>query len=207
MYGHPMKSRSRAPLAVALQRSRAAKSSAPAHQKLLVPLDGSYTAEATLFYAVELAKSTDIAVHLLNVQPKIRVGDVDLFRSAHLATEHRRTVGEQIVMRAKRALDAHGIPCTTEVAFGEPAEEIARSAASNHCDKIVMVNTSRRFVETLLHRSVVQRVVKHAAVPVTIVKSGVERTSPALCLSLNGLFEPTPPRIGMTSNALRTQYE
>lgn len=69
MYGHSLKSPTRgSPLAAALMHSRASAEAGAGHQTLLVPLDGSYTAESALVHVVKAAQSSKIKVLLLNVQ-------------------------------------------------------------------------------------------------------------------------------------------
>jgi len=170
--------------------SRASAEAGAGHQTLLVPLDGSYTAESALVHVVKAAQSSKIKVLLLNVQAPAHPDELERFNFVTTMEEHLRPAGEQSMNRAKRALDAYRIPATAEIVFGDPAEEIVKYAEKRRCDKIVMATRKRWSIDRLLHRSIIQRVTRDSNVPVTIVKSRATHTSPALCLYLDALFAP-----------------
>jgi nucleotide-binding universal stress UspA family protein len=152
-----------------LQPKRPLAATAPT-QKILVPTDGSAAEEAALRYVIELACAAPVAVHLLNVQPPVMAGDVTLFTTAHTVAQQRRSAGEQALKRASGSLSAARIAHTTEVALGSPPAEIVRAAAAHACTKIVIATRNTGLMSLLLRRSVAQRVVALAAVPVTLVK-------------------------------------
>ena len=181
MYAHPLLNRTDMSTAIPalLQPRRFAP--APPMERVLVPIDGTAAEEAALEHAIKLARMAPIAVHLLNVQPPVMAGDVTMFTTAEAAAQQRRSTGEQALERARGALTAAGIDYTTEVALGSPAVEIVRSAAAQGCTKIVMSTRNTGIMQLLLRRSVSHRVVRSAAVPVTLVKPGSARAEPLLC--------------------------
>jgi nucleotide-binding universal stress UspA family protein len=126
--------------------------------------------ETALVHVIALASSSELRVHLLNVQPAVTAADVTLFKSARAAEIERRTAAERMLGGAKRALSACRIEYVAEVAFGSPADEIVRCATTSGCSKIVMGTRGRGIVSQLLGRSVAHRVVRSAPVPVTLVK-------------------------------------
>jgi nucleotide-binding universal stress UspA family protein len=143
---------------------------ASVRQRILLPFDGSPACESALAHVRALSKAYDIEIHLLNVQPPVMAGEVTLFMTAQTVELQRRAAAERVLSSAKGELRSLRIPYVTEVAFGSPAEEIVRCAATSHCTKIVM--GTRAGFRGLLRRSVAHRVVRRAPVPVTIVKPG-----------------------------------
>ena len=172
MYAHPLLIASTAarPVPALLQ----ARSPAPVErrrQKLLIPVDGSHTAQAAVAHAIGLAGSMPVTVHLLNVQPPVMAGDINLFTTSMMVEARRRAAGEEVLKRARSVLAIARIEHTAEVALGTPASAIVRSATVNDCTKIVMATRNSSWLDALLRPSVARRVLKLAAIPVTVVKA------------------------------------
>jgi len=134
-------------------------------------VDGSRTSEAALAHVIALARSMPLNVHLLNVQGAVMAGDINLFTSATMVQAQRRFAGDAVLKRGRSVLAAARIEHTIEVAFGDPAATIVRSAAVHGCNKIVMATRNSGFLGALLRPSVVRRVLKLAPIPVTVVKA------------------------------------
>ena len=121
MYAHPLVLRT-GPVAALLQPSELWRSRAHAlRQKILVPVDGTPAAEAALDHVIALARSMPLDVHLVNVQPPVMAGDINLFTTVGMVEAQRRTAGANALKHARSALSAAGIRHTAEVAFGSPA--------------------------------------------------------------------------------------
>jgi nucleotide-binding universal stress UspA family protein len=163
----------RQPAVAALLRNGpvATLDSAPG-RKLLVPLHGSkIAAAAAIDHILALERSIPLSVVLLNVQPPIMSGDVSVLTTVEMVRKRRIAAGERALERAARMLAAAGIAYETEIAFGSPVPEIVRCATERQCDMIVMATREQGLLQTLLGRSVTQRVVKLAPMPVTVVKA------------------------------------
>ena len=139
-------------------------------QEWLVPVDGTPASRSAVEYVIAHANSARIHVHLLNVQRPIMTGDVSVVASARLFADLRRSSGEQALRAAITLLNRRGFRHSSEVAFGAPAEVIARSAAERGCAKIVMGSRGTGVIRNILGRSVSSRVVRLSHIPVTIVK-------------------------------------
>jgi regulator of nucleoside diphosphate kinase len=143
--------------------------SAAIRQTVLLPIDGTQLSDKALGHVIALAGSSQLCVHLLNVQPPVTAADVTLFTSAKSVEMQRRAEGERALAGAKRALRACSIDYVAEVAFGSRADEIVRCATSSGCSKIVMGTRGKGLVSSLLRGSVAHRVIRLAPVPVTLV--------------------------------------
>ena len=142
-------------------------------QKILVPTDGSATAQAAACTAAQLAKSQGaevIGVYVIDPFPYIGIGDASAAGLQAYLAEARNAAGQ--------ALDALGAVCKGEgVPFaGDTIERnivyegILETAEAEGCDLIVMASHGRQGVKALILGSVAQKVLTHAKTPVLIVK-------------------------------------
>lgn len=138
-------------------------------QKLLIPVDGSPASIHAVQYAIRHA-GAGVRVHLMTVQPPILSGEVHYVMSMNAILEARHAAGENALAAAKALLDLNHIEYTTEIVFGSPARAIVRCAVDQKCTKIVMGTKGRSLLGNLISRSVSNRVVRFAHVPVTLIK-------------------------------------
>lgn len=139
-------------------------------RKVLVAIDGSDASRRAARFASELAASTGARVLLLTVleQPQmIPLGPLD---SVGIV----RTESNEDVDRVKRMLDELASQYPTgqaeeRVEIGSPSEVILRQATSEAVDLIVIGRRGHGALERLMLGSVSERVIRHAAVPVTVV--------------------------------------
>jgi nucleotide-binding universal stress UspA family protein len=163
----------------ALLRTRGIEVCTNAHaaQKWLVPVDGTAASVSAVEYVVEHADKERIHVHLLNVQPPLRAGEVSILAPAELVAQLRRSAGALALRAAKALLKRHAFTHSAEVILGNPADAIVRSAAERGCTKIVMGSRGIGVIGTVFGRSVSSRVARLASVPVTLVKPEALRGS------------------------------
>jgi nucleotide-binding universal stress UspA family protein len=137
-------------------------------RKLLVAFDGSSAARCALEFAIGQVSETAAAIHVVNVQES--VDDAAGFKSYQEA-------GEKVLRVATALMDLHGVRYTTEVAFGEVAAAIVRSALMERCDLIVVGTRNRLAIANFFSASVAAQVVRIAPVPVTTIKQKVVATN------------------------------
>ncbi len=137
-------------------------------ERLLVPLDGSEAAHVALDYAALIPSRVVI---LLSVIPDgmaelVSWGDErrEEWRAAVLA---RVTA---YLDEAAATLERQGREIETRVGWGDPAEHIL--AAAVEADLIIMTTHGRGAGERILFGSVADRVVRHAPIPVLMVRGG-----------------------------------
>jgi nucleotide-binding universal stress UspA family protein len=139
--------------------------------KLLVAFDGSDDALRALEHAVSLARAGSGSLHVVYAHEEPRVfGEIAVYATAEKMAELQRQEGEALLERAKAALQAAGVPHTTEVLTGPVAPTIAKRADELGCDGIVMGTRGRGALGSLIMGSVATKILHYANVPVTLVK-------------------------------------
>ncbi len=135
--------------------------------KLLVPLDGTAEAAVALPPARGLAVATHASVVLLRTIPTGQ--DAFASQDADLAAEYLKGV--------QRELAGAGIPVTTSVRRGEPAEEIVGEAVAHNADLIVMATHGRSGVGRMVLGSVATAVLERSPIPLMLMRPGGRRTT------------------------------
>jgi nucleotide-binding universal stress UspA family protein len=145
----------------------ATRAAARQKRRLLVAFDGSSTALCALEFAIGQAPEF-AAIHVVNVQEP--TDEASTFRS-------RQQAGEKVLRVATALMDLHGIPHAAEVAFGDVAEAIVRSALMERCDLIIVGTRDRLAIASFFSSSVSAQVARLAPVPVTVIKQKVVATT------------------------------
>lgn len=143
--------------------------------ELLVPTDGSETADAALDAALSLASHTGARVHLLSVvNPYVlsKVTDIDKGRAK----------AESIIAEAAdRARDV-GVDAETAVAEGAEHEEIGRYVDERGIDAVVIGTHGRTGIDRALMGSVTEKVVRTVGVPVLTIHEPIPTFEPSRVL-------------------------
>ncbi len=143
-------------------------------KKILVPLDGSPLAEAILPQVVELAQALGAELLLLRVAiahvfPGVDPTEEEV-RVVHDAEEHVEALGSELAKK--------GVHVWTAVRYGKPAAEILNHIADNKVDLVAMSTHGRSGLSRLVMGSVAEEVVRHAKVPVLLVRAVGEHPNP-----------------------------
>lgn len=158
--------------------------------KLLVPLDGSKTAEKALPYTRYLAQDKNVAVELLAV--------VDVANMAsHMTAEralHLDTMVDDAVRASEKYLQAVAGTLTaakikTVVDSGRPEEVIIEKAAAEQDTLITMATHGRSGINRWLLGSVAEKVLRAASNPVLLIRAA-ENTRTEDRPSLRSLVVP-----------------
>ena len=145
------------------------------YQRILVPLDGSVTAERGLHEAIGLAAALKARLYLLNV-----VNEFPLYMEMASAASFDETMnlmrqrGEDMLAQAKNAAIDTGVPDAVmlfrEVVQGSVADVIIEEANKHDCNLIVMGTHGRRGLSRLTMGSNAELVVRGSPVPVLLVR-------------------------------------
>jgi len=136
------------------------------HGKILVPLDGSETAEAVLPLVERLAGPRALTVSLLQIIERAP------FRLEDMMVSVRSEEAEQYLAKIAAPLQARGLRVRWVVGFGGAAETIVASAGEERVDLIAMATHGRSGLGRLFFGSVAERVVRSATTPVLLFKGG-----------------------------------
>ena len=158
------------------------------YQRILVPVDGSPTADAGLSEAIRLARLTGGQLRLLHVidpVPFVFNGEgYGAMASDVLA--FLRDAGQRVLEDARSRVVREGVAADTAISdsFGERlSERVAEQAREWKADLIVIGTHGRRGVSRALLGSDAEQVLRTAPVPVLLVRapgpSPSERQSPA----------------------------
>jgi nucleotide-binding universal stress UspA family protein len=137
------------------------------YEEILVPTDGSQTAEAALEHAVDIAGRYGARIHALYVV------DTNAYTTLETGTdvviEALESEGELSVGRVATACEAADVPVTTAVLTGVPWRDIVEYAGQHDVDLVVMGTHGRTGIGRYLLGSVTERVVRECEVPVLTV--------------------------------------
>jgi len=138
-------------------------------RNVLVPFDGSESAQAALKSAIELAKQFGEAVFLVNVQPSLTTPNTKKLFTEQTIREYQTTLYEESIQTGIEIIKYSGIPYEAKLLVGLPKEEICQAAKDLQVRYIVMGSRGySTFVGTVLG-SVSQGVLYQADCPVMIV--------------------------------------
>lgn len=156
--------------------------------RIVVPLDGSELAEVALAPAEELAALYRAPIHLvrvLDVSGVVRAGGFPVYNAYIDATAFQEALlaeqddSARYLSRIEERERGKGLAVSSEALNGSPAESIVATTKSG--DLIVMSTHGRGGLTRWFLGSVAESVLRHAAVPVMIVRAAAvakERSGP-----------------------------
>lgn len=141
---------------------------------ILVPVDGSPTADRGLQEAIRLASGLGSKLRLLHVIDDFpMLAELSTISSFEAGLQRMRQYGESVLAKAlSQAAAAHveAEVVLREVTQGRVADIVIEEAAKTACDLIVMGTHGRRGFSRLALGSDAERVVRGSAVPVLLVR-------------------------------------
>jgi len=145
------------------------------YQNILVPIDGSNTAALGLREAIELARALRGRIRLLHVVNTVTsVGDNIAPSILEELIDQARSFGECVIHDAQTAVRSADIEVDTRIieAFGDRAGETVIAEASSWPAQLIVCGThGRRGLKRLLVGSDAEYIVRHAPVPVLLIRS------------------------------------
>lgn len=153
------------------------------YRRIIVPLDGSALAEQALDQAAELSRVTGAPLQLLRIVDYLRMEQYGIYALAlEYATAEPVLAVEQgeskdYLTKIENKLAREGLAVATEVRQGRVAREIVAFAQPG--DVIVMASHGRGGLSRWLLGSIAEDVVRHATVPVLLVRATTEAATTA----------------------------
>lgn len=141
------------------------------YKKILVPLDGSQTAEAVLVHAKALAYSEGAEIVLLSVaaNPALEFAFEDPTLAAQIVSDQEAKVKTYMV-DAEAKLKGEGFKVSAIVREGSVADTILDVAGEIGADVIAMSTHGRTGPARWLIGSVADRVVRNSKIPVMLIR-------------------------------------
>jgi nucleotide-binding universal stress UspA family protein len=141
------------------------------YKRALVPLDGSPLAEAIIPFLVEIAGPLDMSVVLLRVLEPVPPMVVEGARHVLLDAEGpRKRDSEEYLASIAATLRGRGVDVSCTIKTGRPDETIVATARDIRADLIAMSTHGRSGLGRLLFGSVAEQVLRHADVPVFMMR-------------------------------------
>ena len=142
---------------------------------ILIPLDGSPFAEKALAYGISLAQKYGGEVTLLQVLPPAWKAEMkaEIPQGEGLTQEVKTAVATDYLTATEEKLRQHN-DCNINaliVRGSSIAECIIEAAEAEHIDSIVMSTHGLTGITRWMLGSVAERVVRHASVPVLLVRT------------------------------------
>lgn len=145
--------------------------------KILVPTDGSKTAQKAARYAIGLAKKLNASVIILSVIDKRSLTSQTVpatATSVHITEpveDYLREAAEVYIGKIKKLCDKNGIRSKSLITTGHPVEEIVKEAERSRASLIVMGSSGKSALEAMVIGSVTYGVIhKDTKLPLLLVK-------------------------------------
>ncbi|RLM89708.1 universal stress protein [Halobellus sp. Atlit-38R] len=129
------------------------------YDRILVPTDGSPSAEAAARHGLVIAEAFDASLHVISV-----TGDTE--RSERLADAQAQDAISKLAELIEQESD---LSCQSAIEHGRPHEAILSYSSENDIDLIVMGTHGRRGLSRVLLGSVTERVIRLSNDPVLAV--------------------------------------
>jgi nucleotide-binding universal stress UspA family protein len=142
------------------------------YTRMLIPLDGSETAEKVLPYARALAGSCKIPVELLGVIEISRYASGERARYLDTLIDAAIRRNQEYLKRVAKTFSGDSVESTVE--GGAPAETIITKAAENKGTLITMATHGRSGLKRWLLGSVAEKVLRGASNPTLLVRANDE---------------------------------
>jgi nucleotide-binding universal stress UspA family protein len=144
------------------------------YQRILVPVDGSATAERGLREAVKLAGGQNTRVLFLHVlDDYTTLSDMTSAAGYEDMLKSLRQYGLDVLSKARQEAEAASVHCETllrEVTGKRISDVIVEQASQHACDLIVMGTHGRRGFSRLTLGSTAEGVARISPVPVLLVR-------------------------------------
>ena len=148
-------------------------------KRILMPIDGSEFGMKAYEYALEIAKSYDAEIVVLNVQPKHVPSSVELaydnqgiYQSKTVEKDdaNHEIKGEEIVKKAMEYFLDREVKASARVVLGDPAEGILEISKNENFDLTIMCTQGMGFTKRFIMGSVTDKVVHHSSIPVFVIR-------------------------------------
>ena len=147
------------------------------YHQILVPVDGSPTSEKALDEAIRLAQLTGARLRLVHVVDELSYvnGFEPAMNYLNEIIPLMREAGEKLLAHERQKALDKGVEADSVLVVEDPGricDHVAEQARRIKADLIVVGSHGRRGIGRVLLGSDAEQIVRHAPVPVLVVRSG-----------------------------------
>jgi len=139
------------------------------YRKILVALENSRADESLLPHVTKLARQLQSELLLLHVADGWVARN---FNQLKLAESEEMKADRAYLDKTVAQLRAQGLTVSSQLALGEPANEILKAAANEQCDLIAMTSHGHRLLGDLIFGSTIHQVRHKTNIPVLLIRAG-----------------------------------
>ena len=146
------------------------------YKHILIPTDGSATAEKAVKAGLNFAKWAKAKVTVFTAAPEYQLpttGEVAARRVMPIAEYERRTMAQanKLLDRIARRAKAAGVSVEAEAVLSDrPAEAMIAAAQKRRCDLIFIGSHGRKGLSALLHGSQTHEVLNRSRIPTLVYR-------------------------------------
>ena len=146
------------------------------YKHILIPTDGSPTAEKAVESGLEFAREAGARVTLFTAVPEYEISEAQMLARrpiVSIAEHDRRSERRAREVLAPAEERARALGVDFDIAFlqsNHPSEAIVAAARNRDCDAIFMATHGRTGVARLFHGSETEEVLTHSAIPTLVYR-------------------------------------
>jgi nucleotide-binding universal stress UspA family protein len=138
------------------------------YHRILVAIEHSPADQAILDHVQQLAAQFGSELHLVHVADGWVARNFDQLK---LRESEEMKDDRDYLQRVAADLAARGLKVSTELALGDPADELIRLAQERNVDLLAMSTHGHRFLNDLLRGTTVSRVRHFVKIPILLVRA------------------------------------
>jgi nucleotide-binding universal stress UspA family protein len=138
------------------------------YRRILVAIENSPADQAIVEHVRQLAAQTGAELHLVHVADGWAARNFDRLQ---LRESEEMKSDRDYLAKLASVLSAHGLTVSTELAMGDPADELIRLSEERGADLLAMSTHGHRFLNDLVRGTTVNKVRHLVKIPVLLVRS------------------------------------
>lgn len=138
------------------------------YRKILVSLENGPADTRLLPHVSALAKQVGAELLLLHVADGWAARNYDQLK---LAESEEIKADRAYLERVAEKIRGAGLTVATQLALGNPPQEILKTAQAGHCDLIAMGSHGHRLIGDIIHGSTIYEVRHKSSIPVLLVRA------------------------------------
>jgi len=138
------------------------------YRRILVAIEHSAADQAILDHVRQLASQVGSELHLVHVADGWAARNFDQLQ---LRESEEMKDDRDYLAKLAADLTAHGLKVSTELAMGDPADQLIRLAEERGVDLLAMSTHGHRFLNDLVRGTTVNRVRHLVKIPILLVRA------------------------------------